>query len=581
MARRAHRTFCGGLAACALFFQSSNQGTTGDARPAMVRCPSTGRRTMPSIENGDSLAAISRRQFTQLLTGSSLGWMAGCATPQLPSRPEWLKPAVRKSSAAPKSCIDVHAHFFNATDVPVRGFLEGPVAHEKGGIIGRLIRLLGPVAQALAEIPPTASEEFESLTRMSAQPGLLDARSRPDVLESTVLAEQQRISSLFYGIVRNQPFEKEYNSIVETRRRARPSDRSFLELNENLNPSSVANAMALGKRPRALPDEVRAMLAKEPYPEGVLAFVGCMLSPRWMNVREFGEAYSSAPGAFGMDHAFGALVDFEKWLEPVPRSGQDDQIRLHLLLSQLSGGYMRPLVGYNPWRDIEEQGGATRRVVEAVKHGFVGVKIYPPNGFRPFGNLPADLPRGARRPSAQQLNDVLGNFWDQCIANNIPVMAHGGASMGSDDAHNKLAGPEGWEAILMRNGNAQPPRANVGHFGGDTDQNGWTQRFAKLMGIPEGSGFYADLGYWDKLSCSNGQGCAVAQGKLRAVLQMPNVAKRVMYGSDWHMLVQERDWWSYPFDIAEATKGMAVSPQDLFGGNAAACFASTLGTPAP
>lgn len=81
-----------------------------------------------------------------------------------------------------------------------------------------------------------------------------------------------------------------------------------------------------------------------PYVDGVLAFVGYMLSYRWMNLLAYQRAYSTSDSAFGVDQILGALVDFDHWLTPLPLTAHEDQIKLHQLLSQLSGGYMRP-----PW----------------------------------------------------------------------------------------------------------------------------------------------------------------------------------------------------------------------------------------
>ena len=53
-----------------------------------------------------------------------------------------FRPAkINKPTSFPASVVDVHAHFFNARDVPIRGYLAGPVAHSKGGV-GELLKAL-------------------------------------------------------------------------------------------------------------------------------------------------------------------------------------------------------------------------------------------------------------------------------------------------------------------------------------------------------------------------------------------------------------------------------------------------------
>jgi predicted TIM-barrel fold metal-dependent hydrolase len=526
----------------------------------------------------------SRREVLGWAAAASLAALTGCAsrwptpdgTPA--SNPGMLQPVVRKSAEAPSLCIDVHAHFFNASDVPVRGFLEGPIAFEKGGLIGDLIRALGPYAQALASAAPSAQEELDSLQQTARSRAFTAAPERATFLSSQVRTQREAASARFYELVRGGDFEQIYNRIVDDRARQQPPSLRELQSNDRLSPRSLENALQERQQRHAYARLQSQALTGQAYPEGVLAFVGVMLSPRWMNLYEYGLAFSAEADAFGIDHVFGALVDFEFFLEPTPRSDQVSQIALHQLLSELSGGYMRPLVGYNPWRDLQDNGQTTQRIVKAVKEqGFVGVKIYPPNGFRPFGNVASTAPGAASRgwPVPAQLDRVLDNFWNACIDARIPVMAHAGHSMGASTALDDLAGPLGWEAVIRRAGNVSPPFVNLGHFGGASDRETWTADFSRLMADPRGANVFADIAYWSELQCDDvGQDrCEAAKSRLRAALSMPAVAQRVMYGSDWHMLVQERNWWRYPFDIAEQTRSLPIAQPDLFANNALRCFA--------
>jgi hypothetical protein len=93
------------------------------------------------------------------------------------------------------------------------------------------------------------------------------------------------------------------------------------------------------------------------------------------------------------------------------------------------------------------------------------------------------------------------------------------------------AGPPGWKAALaLANSEGHPARASVGHFGGSIATNGWTKEFASYMGEPKGTGFYADLAYWNELECvdPNAKECQASVGNLTAALTLPNVSKRVM-----------------------------------------------------
>ena len=102
---------------------------------------------------------------------------------------------------------------------------------------------------------------------------------------------------------------------------------------------------------------------------------------------------------------------------------------------------------------------------------------------------------------------VMKRFWDTCVSLDVPVMSHAGPSMGSDDAHDQLGGPGGWEELAKAFDGAQgnTPRVNLGHFGGDGDTTtaeDWTRSFADKVMLRKGGKFvYGDLGFWDKLAC--------------------------------------------------------------------------------
>ncbi|MEJ1938987.1 hypothetical protein WDZ92_52985, partial [Nostoc sp. NIES-2111] len=211
----------------------------------------------------------------------------------------------------------------------------------------------------------------------------------PGLPVAGVADARARRSEAFYGVVQGSEFERAYNAI---KRNQRAKARSLMAASETrlLGPTSLAEAASAqdpGRREKSFKSlslQQKRIVDAEPYADGLLAFVDHMLSPRWQNLRDYAAAYSSADDAFGIDVALGALVDFDGWLDCPPRSAHDDQVKLHQLISRLSGGYLRPLVAYNPWTDVKTGGAALARVRDAVtRRGFVGVKIYPPNGFYP------------------------------------------------------------------------------------------------------------------------------------------------------------------------------------------------------
>ena len=419
--------------------------------------------------------------------------------------PDGLRPILapgpaKKAPGAPARVIDVHGHFFNARDVPVAGYLRGPVAHSKGGVLGQLIEALADVADWLAASAPSAKDEWDGLIRRSQGPALQSRESLARALDADREAHLRGVSKRFFDQItaRSPRFVQTFNAL-----QLQASLRPGLRATETrpLNPDSLFNAMQRtetreGPTAQSFGDE-----APPPHVEGVLAFVGHLLSYRWMNLLAYQRAYTTEEGSFGVDTVLGALVDFDHWLTPPPpRSAQADQIKLHQLLSHLSGGYMRPLAVYNPWQDVNDGGATRERVLQAIRaRGFVGAKIYPPNGYRPYGNQQAPLPahrRPAGMPPEEKLDDALLALWQACTPLGAPVMAHSGHSMGSNDDLEAMAGPPGYRMLTSKMGVNPPARVHLGHFGGDAGQFPWTSDFAQLMARPEGAAIYGDIAYW-------------------------------------------------------------------------------------
>src|SRR5262250_639210 len=113
------------------------------------------RRTATSrTERG---IAVGRRQAIRFLGAGLAMSLAGCCCARTASKPaieeagvaQGISPLlvperINKRLTRDVFCVDVHAHFFNASDVTVKGFVEGPVAHAAGGDQGRLMKLLAP-----------------------------------------------------------------------------------------------------------------------------------------------------------------------------------------------------------------------------------------------------------------------------------------------------------------------------------------------------------------------------------------------------------------------------------------------------
>ena len=549
--------------------------------------------------------AMSRREALSILSSAPLGATAACCGRSYPqpvgqvlpfgtALPGNLAPAPAQGAAldATGPVIDVHAHFFNASDVPVRGFLEECLGHRAPESAQVLLRALARIADRLARLAPTAAEEIKEL------PSLVrtgpSAAIAPNAAAARLPAERQATAERLADAIRGSEFEREYRAMHRlsgpsagvTRGRSGP-----LSVNEILDVLSRAENPATPGAQATVSLDVRSPEAIEA--DGTLAFLTYMLSRRWVNLQSYMTVFTTAEHAFGIDKVLGALVDFDYWLDCPPLSSQDDQVRLHQRLYELyscdvngqPNPYFHPVVAYNPWTDIKQGGAGLKRVVTACTKGnFVAVKIYPPTGFRPFGNatIPADTRKA--RPNLKDLDTTLRHFFETCADKRIPVLAHTAFSNGRDNDHDDFGGPKGWKALLAEYASASKAQVvDFGHFGGAQHES-WTQEFAELMRDQPRMLLYGDLGYWEELMCmgsSEEAACTSARERLRramdtAIPGAETVLDRVMFATDWLMLSRVDKWAQYPRRVYDTLRGIPGMDDarlaKVFGGNATKCF---------
>lgn len=247
---------------------------------------------------------------------------------------------------------------------------------------------------------------------------------------------------------------------------------------------------------------------------------------------------------------------------------------------------MLPLISYNPWTDMKTGGASLALVRKAVSdYGFIGVKIYPPMGYFPYGNANAMPPVKSDKPRPSDLHELdrrLCDFFDLCAELKVPVIAHTGQSMGRDDASDRydmFGGPRGWRSLLARSMKGrQVPIIQAGHFGGDTTNSGadgsnWSAVFAGMMAEAKGGKLYADVGYWTAPTGNEyDPKCEGLRGRVGCALKINPAAKsRIMYGTDWFMTSKEPNWNEYPANISLAL-GDLVGRDELFAKNALDCY---------
>lgn len=507
---------------------------------------------------------------------------------------------VRGAWAKPERYFDAHTHFFNARDLPVAGYLTKSMGH----YVQPLQPLIAPLGRILERIghqhAPTAAEELADLCRMAGDPALFAAPGK--TLDERIRAHQEGVAESLARALHGGPmqfFLRERSREIASTRKALVAPAGKLELDADF----ILYAMRRGTvhadpRHEAMPpgaSSLAGLTASERQVDavgGLLAFGAALLGPRHHNVRSFIANFAAKSRELPLSGCFAAMVDFNYWLRQPPSiTHMRDQVLLHEQLSLLSGGFVLPLVGYNPWVDMREKGLGEGESLETLRwavkeHGCVGAKIYPPMGFFPYGNtLIHHQLEGItqNRPSnLEELDKRLARFHETCADLGVPVMAHANDTMGRDAEHDRIGGPSGWQATgaLMRQ-RGKTLTVNLGHFGGaehgtKPDPHDWTQPFADMMASSPGLKVYGDIGNWKEMLENKPVQDALAN-LLRRPLATPGqtVAHRVMYGTDWHMLAKKRDWPLYAGQMLEIFRKMDLPDGAIaavFGGNAMDCF---------
>jgi hypothetical protein len=379
---------------------------------------------------------LTRREMIRgsLSIGAATG-LGGCATFVSPIT-AFCPDDPRISDPRSPLTIDVHAHVFNGTDVPVERFIT-LVQHLPG-----LGAILAAVDWALA---PTGSQEIAVLRQINQ---LLSTGCGPGAFQRVFLAhrsDQYRVGASAL---------KRALSGVERQRFLRST------------PDGKAAADAIRALPTTYSDYRRSRFLK-PRTEGsidaVLAFVLQSFQYRYASAFDFLIEYDSRSSR-KIDLVICHFLDFD-W----PLAGGyptitsiSDQINVMEQISILTGGRVHCYVPFDPMKQVAYRLGYTTEcpialVQRAVNsQGFVGVKIYPPMGFAPIGNARKKasfwhrwwLPAVLQRPDfGCLLDDALCELYAWCKANSIPIMAHTSRSEGVSHDFEALTAAHYWRHV--------------------------------------------------------------------------------------------------------------------------------------
>jgi predicted TIM-barrel fold metal-dependent hydrolase len=472
-------------------------------------------------------ASLPRRMFLTGVAAAGLeGALASCASTQ--KHPTWPK----ASACDPAHCtmVDVHCHIFNGADLPISGFLShhlAPAPADWTRPVADLVR--GPIN----ELAPGGAEELATLASAfgDAAPVVPSAASR---------ARQEALSQSVRRLVAAAP----------------------ARLRSLGSPDGFAHALGLTLLGRA---ELAATLAQA-YPAANL-FTPC-------------------------------LVDFDAWSQDAAKTPLAVQMQVQERIAKLSivdrigraGARIHPLVAFDPlreargtimkadtyhpfkasepfkigtkWSDADALGAvdgaawakrlaapppnasALALVRYAVERGgFVGVKMYPPVGFKPLGNEQWSFHQSSGLGAPLDL--ALRALYTYCEALEVPITVHASPANGYDLGYGDLAAPSRWAPVLEE---FPKLRLNIGHFGhlaGVDQERGiraceaWMRQASVL--IQNHDNVFADMSN-SQLPADDDYAKRFLDALTKTFDKFCRVKTRLMYGSDWWMnTIDEND----------------------------------------
>lgn len=419
--------------------------------------------------------------------------------------------------------VDIHCHTFNADDLPVKGFI-GKVVGNKRALVRLLDRVVDTTIQGIAV---SAAKEQAELDQWLARPGRSPFEELPPDLAADV---ERQVDEIITGLD-----EAGLDDLADAEAELAPTGAGPSESLEGLGDRLgdvkryMRWAALFGKRRVDLTEEMI-----NTYPE--------------------------------VDLFTPLLVDFQG-LGDRPNTSIVMQFELQEKISRLSmrgdlGAAVHPFVGFDPRRPDAMRNA--RLGIEGF--GCIGVKMYPPMGFRPLGNrerVPAEMD-GAE---AERVDRLLGELYSWCEAEQVPITAHCNPTNYADDAFEEFSHPDNWAEVLA----AHPDlHLNLGHFGWSGRDRGWTTTITELA--KRYDHLYADIGNHEVEELDESfvhfrelfePGSGVDPGPM---------IERLMFGTDWFMVAGHRQFEEFLTRFRSEFEAAFPGRLDSFMGGAALAF---------
>jgi len=509
---------------------------------------------------------FSRRKL--LIGGGSAGMsllLAGCCRIKLSplnicSTAPPLAPPVNGNFA-----IDIHAHFFNGTDLQVRAFISRnanlPYPQELKEIAGALIEAL------TWTFAPTGRQEYQELSYLSA---CKNAAGR------VVRTQQHREKSFrdFLKEARRSTVYKEYQTSAAKTRRANGMTGNvhaqYIDaIGHLLDAESTTDYI---RRRQSIPNLGSATINLDDVLD-LLKFLNKGFNYRYINLEDYLATYNPVDyHGRSIDLVVSNMVDYDWPLSKgsATKTPFQDQVSVMERLSIYSHGRVHAMVPFDPMRQVAIDAGFTPETgrdshftFDEIKkeRGCIGVKLYPVMGFLPIGNqaLPVGtwsvdwLPdwmsqpitiSGQKKNFGEWLDIKLGELYAWAEQNGVPITTHADPSQGPSTSFNIFA-LGAWATVAEQYPNL---RLNLGHSDDATGSGDPVDNIFSTLSGPDTDNqyVYGDFSYPEGI-LQNPTGYApLLERYLKAQYPDPqhighaaDLSDRLMYGTDWLMFLLE------------------------------------------
>lgn len=521
---------------------------------------------------------MDRRELMKVVASAAtlLSLPAGC-------RQSTKKPVVHPPSTW--SAIDAHCHIFNAKDVPAVRFIKVVMLHVYPREVGKVLNIDDPdvidgmvmMFLWLAQATRAPSADAESKVLMRQQ------RPRPE--NSIRFNNDEAVVNALASFVANNDISVANDA----------DSRKLGKIRSSV--LAAAGESDVGVSDQSLTSEeahaVAARAYRSKYDLGqLLRWFGLFTRYRFSLADQLADDFLQQ----GIKPALlcPALVDYDYWLEQYLDDGSTlrEQVAVMGRISRrVEGAVVHGYVGFDPLRqvayDLEKFKafsplGLVRHAVES--EGFIGVKLYPPMGFRAFGNgsscqsysdiafiesvagiqtnpLTACTPPADRYEKVgNRLDDALARLYDYCEQSGACIIAHANNSNGANRDYGKRADPAYWLPVF---GRWPELRVLLAHFGSFTSisaasaqsvmpEASWEWAFGEYVQRNPQAPVFTDFSFLVEIFGKTPEALeSYAEWVASWIAEFDPDCHHLVFGTDWLMLGANPNYPHYASSVRE------------------------------